>query len=55
MRHYLLEVIITAADSPTEVSSFRYQHVVVGGLPYERGYSHGNQVHEKKSDRRKML
>jgi isopenicillin-N N-acyltransferase-like protein len=24
-----------------------YQHVVVHGLPYDRGFSHGQQVKEK--------
>ena len=35
-----------AIDHPIETST-HYQHVVVKGLPYDRGFSHGTQVKDK--------
>lgn len=35
-----------ADDSPAPQTAF-YQHIVVSGLPYARGLSHGQQVTEK--------
>lgn len=33
--------------SPSKVSTQRYQHVLVRGTPYERGYQHGSQASAK--------
>jgi hypothetical protein len=35
-----------AVDTLKEANSY-YQHVVVRGLPYDRGFSHGTQVKDK--------
>jgi isopenicillin-N N-acyltransferase-like protein len=35
-----------AVDAPIETSPY-YQHVVIKGLPYDRGFSRGSQVKDK--------
>lgn len=35
-----------AINTPNETNPY-YQHVVVTGLPYDRGFSHGSQVKDK--------
>jgi isopenicillin-N N-acyltransferase-like protein len=35
------------AQEETFTNPVHYQHIVVDGLPYDRGYSHGSQVKEK--------
>lgn len=36
-----------SSGSGAETPSPTYQHVVVRGLPYERGFSHGHQAKSK--------
>ena len=40
-------VMLYSGDNGVDAPSPTYQHVVVRGLPYERGFSHGTQARSK--------